>query len=103
MVQVLGLQLWGEIRIPQVLVSNTKTSILSYLARSAHRPPLTPLKYAQSKFKYTEASPRCTCLPPRQHCAEVVQVGEVHLRYCAIYIKVCWLWVAEETFVDCAE
>ena len=21
--------------------------------------------------KYTSASPRCTCLPPRQHCAEV--------------------------------
>ena len=23
------------------------------------------------KGKYTSASPRCTCLPPRQHCAEV--------------------------------
>ena len=64
MVHVLGLQLWGEIRIPEVLGSNTKTSSLSYLARGALRPPLTPLKDAQSKFKYTQAKPRCTCLPP---------------------------------------
>ena len=28
MVQVLGLRLWGEIRIPQVLGSNTQTSSL---------------------------------------------------------------------------
>ena len=71
MVHVLGLQLWGEIRIPQVLGSNTKTSSLSYLARGAHRQPLTPLKDAQSKFKYTEAKPRCTCLPPSQYCRRV--------------------------------
>ena len=64
MVHVLGLQLWGEIRIPEVLGSNTKTSSLSYLARGTLRPPLTPLKDAQSKFKYTQAKPRCTCLPP---------------------------------------
>ena len=56
MVRVLGLQLWGEIRIPEVLGSNTKTSSLSYLERGAHRPPLTPLKYAQSKFKYTQCA-----------------------------------------------
>ena len=34
-----------------------------------------------------EITPRCTCLPPRQHCAEVAH-GEkqVHLGYASVYL-----------------
>ena len=37
--------------------------------------------------KYTSATPRCTCLPPCQHCAEVA-LGEkqVHLGYASVYL-----------------
>ena len=37
--------------------------------------------------KYTSASPRCTCLPPCQHCAEVA-LGEkqAHLGYASVYL-----------------
>ena len=37
--------------------------------------------------KYTSATPRCTCLPPYQHCAEVA-LGrkQVHLGYASVYL-----------------
>ena len=35
--------------------------------------------------KYTSASPRCTCLPPRQHCVEVALGGrQVHLGFASV-------------------
>ena len=37
--------------------------------------------------KYTSASPRCTCLPPRQHCVEVALGGkQVHLGFASEYL-----------------
>ena len=37
--------------------------------------------------KYTSASPRCTCLPPRQHCVEVALGGkQVHLGCASVYL-----------------
>ena len=37
--------------------------------------------------KYISASPRCTCLPPRQHCVEVALGGkQVHLGCASVYL-----------------
>ena len=37
--------------------------------------------------KYTSATPRCTCPPPCQHCAEVALGGkQVHLGYASVYL-----------------
>ena len=37
--------------------------------------------------KYTSATPRCTCLPPRQHCVEVALGGkQVHLGFASEYL-----------------
>ena len=39
------------------------------------------------KDKYTSAAPRCTYLPPHQHCTEVALGGQqVHLGYASVYL-----------------
>ena len=50
-----------------------KSGCVPYLALGAHCPPLTPLKFAKSKFKYTEAKPRCSGLLENQ-CAMLERV-----------------------------
>merc|ERR1712020_67276 len=41
----------------------------------------------EEESKYSEAKPRCTCLPPRQHCVEVALGGkQVHLGFASEYL-----------------
>ena len=41
----------------------------------------------QREVKYTSAAPRCTYLPPHQHCTEVALGGQqVHLGYASVYL-----------------
>ena len=45
------------------------------------------LKLHSEESKYTSATPRCTCLPPRQHCVEVALGGkQVHLGCASVYL-----------------
>ena len=95
MVHVLGLQLWGEIRIPKVLGSNTKTSSLSYLAGGAHRPPLTPLKYQVYKVKVQVH--RCEAevyLPPASLQMQLQRKESSGLleNYCAMLEHMRYTW-----------
>ena len=40
------------------------------------------------KDKYTSAAPRCTCLPPHQHCTEVALGGkQVHLCCSSMFLS----------------
>ena len=40
------------------------------------------------KDKYISAAPRCTCLPPHQHCTEVALGGkQVHLGCASMYLS----------------
>ena len=47
-----------------------KSGCVPYLALGAHCPPLTPLKFAESKFKNTEAKLRyCVLAPANTTCS----------------------------------
>ena len=66
-----------------VLVSSSSTMLWS----CTRCPPDSTAMLILRKDKYTSAAPRCTYLPPHQHCTEVALGGQqVHLGYASVYL-----------------
>ena len=71
-------------RLRLVVLASSSSTMLWSCTRC---PPDSTAMLILRKDKYTSAAPRCTYLPPHQHCTEVALGGQqVHLGYASVYL-----------------